>query len=90
MASKAFVENFDLVTRWFGCEHEEVEAFRVLCRGNLDAAESFMKIAAARIKQDPRYGVNERIRARIAAERGEPINTAPLGRIDVAKPLRTL
>ena len=69
MAKREFVQNFANVTEFFGLNADEHEALKTLCRGNMDAAEHFMALMAGRIRTDPRFGINERIKASIAKER---------------------
>lgn len=70
MVSAKFVTEFKMVCEFFGVsERTEVEAFKVLCRGNMDAAETFMTVMNQRLSRDPRYNINERIRASIAEKK---------------------
>lgn len=69
MASKQFHEDFAAVIDFFGLHADEQEAMKIMMRGNMDAAETFLAVIARRVRDDPRYGINERIKASIAAER---------------------
>lgn len=70
MVSQVFLKDFADTCDFFGIWHaDELEAFEVLCRGNMDAAETFASLIAKRVRADPRFGVNERIHARILEDR---------------------
>lgn len=72
MVSAKFSQDFKDTCGFFGIFHEdEIQSFKVLCRGNMDAAETFLNLIAERIRRDDRFGINERIKASIEAERGE-------------------
>lgn len=69
MASREFVHNFNIVATYLSCDDAEREAFKVLCRGNMDAATTFVRVVADRIRADPAHGINDRIRANIEREK---------------------
>lgn len=69
MAKKDFVKNFELTCGFFGLLDDEIEAMKIMARGNMDAAESFFEILGHRLRRDPRCGTTERIAAICRAEK---------------------
>lgn len=72
MVSAEFSRDFEDACEFFGIYHEnEKEAFKVLCRGNMDAAVTFVGLIACRVRADPRFGINDRIRASIQSDKNK-------------------
>lgn len=69
MVTRQFIQNVEAVVEFFGLNAEEYESFKVLCRGNPDAAETFVKLIGERVRRDPRFRITQRIRDDIAAEK---------------------
>jgi hypothetical protein len=63
-----YIERFKEVAYFFGFRKDEYRAFKILCVGNRDAAKQFVGLISERIRADPRFGINEKIEARISAE----------------------
>lgn len=68
MEKEEYVKRFKEVIGFFGLAPDEYQAFKILCLGNKDAAQKFVIMMSNRVRRDPRFGINERIRASIAAE----------------------
>jgi hypothetical protein len=69
VAPKEFVEDFNLCMRWWGCEPDEIRCAKKTAWENMDTAVAGYKAEADYIRSLPEYGINERIRASIAAEK---------------------
>jgi hypothetical protein len=75
MVSQIFLKDFADTCDFFGISNaDELESFKVLCRGNMDAAETFVSRIAKRVRADPRFGVNERIHARILEDKQKALD----------------
>lgn len=69
MEKEDFVKRFKDVADFFGLRSDEYQALKVLCLGNMDAAETFILLISYRVRNDPRFDINERIQARIDADK---------------------
>jgi len=71
MATRKFIADVECVIEFFGLNADEYESFKILCRGNMDAAERFCDLIAMRLRSDPRFGITDRIRKSLENEKQE-------------------
>ena len=69
MEKEEFVQRFKEVSDFFGLAPDEYQALKVVCLGNKDAAETFILMISDRVRQDPRFLINDMIRDSISIER---------------------